>query len=293
MELRHLRYFLAVAQHAHFRIAAEQLLVSQPTLSQQIKDLERELGTPLFERVGRRVRLTDAGRTFQHYAARTMTLLSEAQQSLDLQNDVVRGKLRVGVVQTVNAYLIPPVAAAFLSRYPEVSLQIFELSADEIEQQVYEGQLDLGVSFLPRHAERFDLETLFQEDLVLVPPKGHDISKRKRISFNKLAEHRLALLGPQFCTRRIIDASFAKAGRDPQVAVEMNSVEGLMALVAAGGPATIVPELASHNGKLNVVRLEAPRPTRSVCLLRVKGYAPVATRLRFAEELRNAVNRKT
>ncbi|MFI4875698.1 MAG: LysR family transcriptional regulator, partial [Blastopirellula sp. JB062] len=128
MELRHLRYFLAVAEHCHFRNAAEELLVSQPTLSQQIKDLEKEIKAPLFERVGRRVLLTQAGETFQDYAQRALDILDEGQAAINEFDDLLRGRLTVGVVQTVNAYLIPPIVARFTSNHPQVSLKIEELS---------------------------------------------------------------------------------------------------------------------------------------------------------------------
>lgn len=286
MELRHLRYFLAVAEQLHFRKAAEELLVSQPTLSQQIKDLERELGVPLFERVGRRVRLTDAGRTFRNYAIRSLKLLEEAQTVLDQHSSLVRGRLRVGVVQTVNAYLTPQVIANFLSTYPLVSLHVDELSAPEIEQLVFSGQLDLGISFQPEREDRFEIQPLFSEELVLVVPDQHTLASRKRIRLSKLEGLPLALLGQQFCTRRLVESCLSKAGVKPEIAVEMNSVEGLLALVSAGGPPTILPALAANEKKHHIVRLEGPKPMREVCQILVRGHAPVAARMRFSEELR-------
>src|SRR5271155_4734082 len=128
MELRHLRYFLAVANTLHFRRAAEALDVSQPTLSQQIQQLEKELGTTLFDRIGKRVGLTVAGETFRHHAQRVLHELDEAQVALLELEGLKRGKLHVGAVQTLNTYLIPPIIARFATLHPEVFLNVEELT---------------------------------------------------------------------------------------------------------------------------------------------------------------------
>ena len=126
MELRHLRYFLAVADTVHFRRAAESLHVSQPTLSQQIRQLEKELGTTLFDRIGKGVRLTVAGETFRHYAQRILHVLDEAQVALLELEGLKRGKLYVGAVQTLNTYLIPPIIARFTTLHPGIFLSVEE-----------------------------------------------------------------------------------------------------------------------------------------------------------------------
>ena len=139
MELRHLRYFLAVADVAHFRRAAELLHVSQPTLSLQVQQLEKELGVPLFDRIGRRVRLTAAGELFRDRARRIFRELDEARVGLDELDILRRGRVAVGVVQTVNTYLIPAAAAEFTAAYPGVTLSVEELSASGVELGVSQG----------------------------------------------------------------------------------------------------------------------------------------------------------
>jgi len=132
IELRHLRYFLAVAEASHFTRAAETLYISQPTLSQQIKQLEVELGTALFDRIGKRVMLTEAGEILRVHAQRVLVELEQAQAAIQELEGLQRGELTVGIVQTVNAYMIPDLAACFTASYPTISLHIQELSADEI-----------------------------------------------------------------------------------------------------------------------------------------------------------------
>lgn len=289
MELRHLRYFLAVAENCHFRNAADELLVSQPTLSQQIKDLEVELGTALFERVGRRVRLTQAGEIYREYARRALNVLEEGQAVLHELDEMLRGTLTIGVVQTVNSYLTPEIVAAFIAEVPHVFLRVDELSADEIENGVLSGTLDLGISFQPGNGREFDVETLFSEEFALVVHPDHYLSSRKRVRVSDKIDVPLALLNRSYCTRRMIDAAFREAGVSCRVAVELNSVAGLVAITECGGPPTILPKLGVSSTRVAAIRLEQPTPTRKICLLRATGHAPIRAREVFADRLRKLV----
>jgi LysR family transcriptional regulator, cyn operon transcriptional activator len=283
VELRHLRYFLAVADEAHFRRAAERLHVTQPTLSVQVQELEKELGVALFDRIGRRVRLTQAGQVFRGYAERVMGVLEDGKTALAEIDGMLRGSLAVGVVQTVNAYLIPPVIARFSTDYPNVHLRVEELAAGEIESGLLDGSLDLGISFLPPAHKEIEAERLFEEELVLAVPPSHRLAGRERVRVAELAGEPLCLLGQGFCTRRIIEDCFDRAGTQPKVVVEMNSVEGVMAVVEAGGPATILPALGTGGRSLACVRIEKPTPKRTVSLLQLKGHAPLRARATFIE----------
>lgn len=289
MELRHLRYFLAVAENCHFRNAAEELLVSQPTLSQQIKDLEAELGSALFERVGRRVRLTQAGETYREYARRALNVLEEGQAVLHEYDELLRGSLTVGVVQTVNAYLTPPVVAKFVADVPNVFLSVKEHSADEIEEGVLAGTLDLGISFEPSVGREFDAQPLFNEEFVLVVDANHPLAARKRVRIEDLRDVPLALLNRAYCTRRMIEDVFRQANVSCRVAVELNSVSGLVGVTESGGPATILPKLGVEKTKAKVIRLEQPTPTRQVSLLRAMGHARLRAVDAFVEKLQEQV----
>jgi len=287
MELRHLRYFLAVAEHSHFRNAAEELLVSQPTLSQQIKDLEKELGTALFERVGRRARLTQAGHAFRDYAQRAIDVLDDGKAVLCEFDDLLRGSLTVGVVQTVNAYLIPKIVARFSALHPDVRLRILELSAGEIESRVIDGSVDVGISFQPTSHREFDIEKLFDEQLVLVTHPDHRLARRKTIGVSSLNEEQFCLLDRSFCTRRLIEDCFREGGASLNVAVEMNSVEGILATTAAGGLPSILPLLGVANSRvLDHVELLRPTPMRTICVLHGKGHASIRAREVFVDQLK-------
>lgn len=291
MELRHLRYFLAAAEGAHFRRAAESLNVSQPTLSHQIQQLETELGTALFDRVGRRVRLTPAGELFRDHARRVLRELEAAQAGLDDLGGLARGRLTVGAVQTVNAYLVPPVAAQFHAAHPGVLLRVEELSGAEVEAGVADGRLDLGVSFLLTESDEVAVEPLFEEELVLVVPAGHRWAVRGRVRVADLAGQPLTLMPGPYCTRKLVDDTLRAAGVEPLVAIEVNSAEGTKAIVRRGGPPAVLPALALSDGAdgLCAVRLERPTPRRRVGLLTRRGTYPSRVRDVFAAVAREAV----
>ncbi len=285
MELRHLRYFLAVAEQSHFRQAAESLHVSQPTLSQQVKDLEDELGIALFERTGRRARLTQAGRLYQQYAQRAINVLEEGKTALDELDGLVRGSLTVGVVQTVNASLTPAVVAQFAQAYPQVKLQVEELSASQIESGIRDGRLDVGISFAPADDKGLSVEPLLREEFVLAVSPGHPLQDQPAVKIAQLKETPLCLLDQGFCTRRMIDTAFAKAKCSPRVAIEMNSIEGIVAVVGAGGPATILPRLAIQCDRLQTLRLEKPAIHRTVSILQTQSQTLSRARAEFIQML--------
>ncbi len=287
MELRHLRYFLAIAEHSHFGAAAEELLVSQPTLSQQMKELEAELEVQLFERVGRRVKLSQAGELYREVARRALNVLEEGEALLLEFDQLLRGSLAIGVVQTVNSYLIPPIVAQFVREYPKVHLAIEELPASEIEDRLSRSTLDMGISFSPSPGCDLTSEPLFEEELVLAVHPNHRYKQRKSISFKSLKDEPLSLLPRGFCTRRIIEECFRQATTPLVVAVELNSIAGLLALVRAGGPPTILPRLGIDSKAVNAIRLDSPTPKRQVCLLTSKSKPTLRAREVFIEMVRS------
>src|SRR5690349_15265899 len=146
IELRHLRYFLAVAEWGHFTRAAGKLHVTQPTLSHQIKQLEEQLNQPLFDRFGRRVKLTAAGEVLLPYARRVLRELDAAQSALGELHGLKRGELKVGIVQTVNACVIPQIVAQFSAAHTGIKVACSELAVEDIEAALENGRLDLGIS---------------------------------------------------------------------------------------------------------------------------------------------------
>lgn len=284
IELRHLRYFLAVAEAEHFTRAAARLHVTQPTLSHQIRQLEGQLNLPLFDRVGRRVQLTAAGELLLPHARRVIHELEAAQSALVELHGLKRGALKVGIMQTVNACVIPEIVARFSDAHPGIRLTCGEMSVDDIESGLESGKLDLGVSFLPPTRRTLEGEALFIEELVFVARKAHPLARRRRLTIAALRPVAMVLLAPKYCTRQLIDRAFALAGVEPDVRVEMNSVERILATVRESGLGTVLPMLAlcRNDADLAAVPLERPKPRRQVGLLWLAGAQRRAAAQAFA-----------
>lgn len=294
MEFRHLRYFLAVADALHFTKAAGGLHLSQPALSAQVKQLEQEVGVPLFDRLGRSVQLTRAGTIFREHARRALREMELAQAAIAEEEGLQRGALTIGVVQTVNAYLIPDIVARFSTLHPEVSLRLDELSGPDIEAGVESGSLNMGIGFVPVTSDRIESQSLFEEDFVLIASPRHRFAKRRQLALSALADESLILLPVIFCTRRLLDASFARVGVQPKVIVEMNSIEGIMATVLTSKLATVLPRLSLGIKRHNVLRgipLKNPTPRRGVGLLWKKGGYRSGAVKALAEQVKTVVKK--
>jgi LysR family cyn operon transcriptional activator len=164
MELRHLRYFVSLAEYLSFTRAAERVHVTQSTLSHQIRQLEDEVGQPLFERIGKKVVTTEAGELFLGFAERA---LKEVDHGIAMLKQQPRGGLtgvvRIGATHTFNIGLIPECVALFLARHPTVRVRVDELAADQIGAKLLSGELDLGISYRPQGASELWFEALYNE----------------------------------------------------------------------------------------------------------------------------------
>lgn len=282
MELRQLRYLLAIATESNFTRAAEKLFVTQSALSQQIQKLEEEIGEPLIDRHHRQSRLTPAGAILADHARQIIREIESAQTAIRELNGLQRGLLRVGTVQTINAYLMPRVVAAFTRAYPQVTLQIEELAASAIENGLQSGDLELGIGFIPTTLVDLASSPLFTEELVLIVANTHPSAAFAELPLNAVENISLALLPESFCTRRLWDTAALSVGIQPIVRVEMNTIHSLLATVSQSSLGTILPHLAiasTDDASLRVIRLYDPTQTRTVGLLRVPNcYQSAAAR---------------
>ncbi|MFJ9818647.1 transcriptional regulator CynR [Streptomyces sp. NPDC101151] len=272
-ELRHLRYLLAVSEHGSFTRAAEALHISQPTLSQQIKQLERVIGAQLLDRTGRAVRLTDSGETYVHHARRALQELSAAERAIHDVADLSRGNLRLAVTPTFTAYLIGPVAGQLQAHHPRISLSIKEMTQDRIESALLADDLDLGIAFRGSHLPGITADDLFTEALSLVVGTLHPYADRTGpLAVQDLEGRPLALLSSDFATRRHIDTYFGQHQTAPHIAVEANSINAVTEIVQRTPLASVLPEaIADDHPHLHPVPLDPPLPRRTVTLLRRSG----------------------
>lgn len=278
-ELRHLRYLLAVAEHANFTRAAEELRIAQPTLSQQIRQLEKALGTRLLDRGGRAVRLTDAGEAYARYARRALRELAAGERAVLDVHDLSRGHLRLAVTPTFTAYLTGPLVAGFHIRHPGIGVEVRELPQDRIEAELLADRLDLGVAFQGAHLPGVEATGLFTETLGLVVGPGHPLAGRTDpVPVAELTEHHLALLSRDFATRLHIDAYVSEHRVRPRIAVETDSVSALTEVVRRTALATVLPDAVTRDQPgLSPVPLSPALPARGVVLLRrAAGYRSAA-----------------
>ncbi|MCY0938980.1 transcriptional regulator CynR [Streptomyces sp. H34-S4] len=268
MELRHLRYLLAVAEHAGFTRAAEELRISQPTLSQQIKQLERTVGVQLLDRTGRGVRLTDAGETYVHHARGALRELAAAERAVHDVADLSRGHLRLAVTPTFTAYLVGPLAAELHARHPGITLDVKDMAQDRIEAGLLADELDLGIAFDGPHLPGITATPLYAETLSLVTAAESAPGPHPPLPVADLADRQLALLSGDFATRGHIDAYLAAHRVRPRIAVEANSVQTLTEIVQRTGLATVLPDaVTEEHPHLAPVPLEPALPHRTVALL--------------------------
>ena len=267
MELRQLRYFVEVAETEHLTQSAKALFVTQSTLSHGLRQLEQELGVHLFDRVGRGLKISQAGLIFKGYVGRALQEVEAGRMALTRLNDLQVGTLTVGVIPTFLNSLVPAAVASFSGLYPGIKVAIRDLRAELIEDLLINGQLDVGIAFHP--AEREEIDT---EQLQLLVSANHRLARRRTLPIALLDGVPLCLLPRSFATRRMLDASFKTAGMKPLVRVEMESVGALIAACETGQLSTIVPERAARvNGHMHAITLTDPQLTRHAGILWRKG----------------------
>jgi LysR family cyn operon transcriptional activator len=286
MLLRHIRYFLAVTEHQNFTRAAEWLHVSQPTLSQQIKQLEEALGAQLLDRSGRAVRLTDAGVAYVQYARRALQDLEAGKRAIHDVQELTRGDLRLAMTPTFTAYLVGPLVQRFNARYPGINLKVTEMNQDRIEALLAQDDLDIGIGFTETRSVDIESQAWFSETLALVVGKGHPYASRgKSLSIKEFEKESLVLLSCDFATRGHIDRHCQAQGIKPRIAIEANSISGIIGIVQHSDRlATVLPDaIARKQEGLFPVELGVAMPPRTVALLRRKDAYRTAACRAFVE----------
>ena len=280
MILRHIKYFLAVAEYQSFTQAAASLYVSQPALSQQIKQLEEGLGTTLFDRSGRRVTLTDAGDVYARYAHRALQDLEEGRRAIHDVQDLSRGALRIAITPTFTTYLLGPLIKAFHTRYPSLTLSVQEMSQEQMEKQILDDEFDVGIAFEDVQSADIDTQTLLIETLALVVSKHHPLAKQMAIDLPTLNAQSLVLLSREFATREQIEHYCRQHDIAPNVLMEANSLSAVIEMVRHTQLTTLLPSNIAHNyDELVAITLAPSLLQRTAVLLQRKGaYQSAATK---------------
>ena len=230
----HLRALQAVARHGSFSRAAQSLHLTQPAVSMQIRQLERELGLPVLERVGKRAFPTKAGDLLLAHAARALGELELAVERIRELRGVVAGRVRLGTSASISIYLLPPTLRRFRARYPDVELVVVTGNASEISRAVVENELDVGIVSLPVRARELTVTPVYTDELVAITPARGAWRRRRTVTPPTLAAEPLILFEHGGTVRRIIDDWFRRAGAAPRPAMELGNTEAIKKLVEAG-----------------------------------------------------------
>ncbi|KWC05142.1 transcriptional regulator CynR [Burkholderia ubonensis] len=284
MLVRHIRYFLAVAEHHSFTRAAAALHVSQPALSQQIKQLEESLGAQLFDRTGRTTRLTDAGEVYCRYARRALQGLEEGKRAIHDVGDLSRGSLRIAVTPTFTSYLIGPMVESFHGRYPGVTLTVREMSQERMEELLVDDELDVGIAFQEVRSQDIDAQRLLVETLALVVGRHHPLAKRRSVRVSALNDESLILPSAEFATREHIDRYCRQNDLRPQVLMEVNSISAVIEVIQRTRLSTLLPaSIARGRDDLAAVALDPLPLQRTAVLMQRKGAYQTAAARAFIE----------
>ncbi|MBV6285738.1 LysR family transcriptional regulator [Pseudomonas aegrilactucae] len=270
MDFRQLRYFVAVYEEGHVGRAAERLSLSQPALSQQIRQLEHSLDVSLFERGNKRLLPTLAAHTLYNHALPLLDGLQRAREALRNFRGQALRTLAIGVLQTVRPSLVPQLLDRLRKAQPHLVVQIYELSGLEIERRLLNGTLDIGISYLPPRQPGLHGLLLYEDELQLVIAHNHPLREFKKVSLKQAAELPMLLLGEEFQVRQIWQTQLANLGRRPQVQAEMNNMGGILDSLVQSSLATVLPgraREATHDPELLWKPLSEPRVPLKVGLV--------------------------
>ncbi|MGD9634007.1 MAG: LysR family transcriptional regulator [Pirellulales bacterium] len=249
MEIHQLRYFVAVAELLSFTKAAARCEVSQPSLSQQVQKLERDLGVQLLDRLGKRIRLTDAGEALYERATAVLDALDEAKSCVQTSLDWQKGTIKVGAIHTIAPYLLPEVVRRLTRRFPQAQIVVEEQLTEELIANCLAGELDVGIVALPIVEQRLRAESLFTEKLMAAVPSGNRLAKSKRVTLDDVTREPFVLLDDMHCLGRQTLQVCADHNCTPVVSCRTAQLLTVQELVALGQGVSLVPEMATEHDR--------------------------------------------
>ena len=292
MNIRDLEYLVALAEHKHFRRAADACHVSQPTLSGQIRKLEDELGIILLERTSRKVLFTQSGLLLVDQAKTVLREVKLLKEMASNQGKEMTGPLHVGVIPTIGPYLMPHIVPALQNAFPDLELFLYEAQTHQLLEQLETGRLDCAIVASVRETEPFIEVPLFKERMLLAVAENHPWAKEQTIPMSMLKDHEMLMLDDGHCLRNQALGYCFTAGAKENSHFQATSLETLRNMVAANAGMALMPELAVlSEGERGGVKylLCQPEPSRDVILVYRPGSPLRARYERIAEAIANSV----
>ncbi|HEY4257561.1 MAG TPA: LysR family transcriptional regulator [Candidatus Udaeobacter sp.] len=270
MELHQLRYFVAVADEGNFSRAAAKVRVAQPSLSQQIRKLEAEIGQPLFDRLPRSVVITEAGRCLLDYARQILASIGDARRCVDELKGKIAGDVAVGAIPTIAPYVLPELVVTFQNHYPDVTLHIVEDATERIVRRIETGELDVALASTCQQSPTLRREHLGSEALLALVPEGHPLAKQAAVSFDDLKSQRFLLLHEMHCLSQQVHHLLESRRLHPEIALAGSQLSTIANMIAAGIGVSIVPQMmVKHHATPGCVSLPfaPPVPERELNVL--------------------------
>ncbi len=282
MEITQIESFLEAVKAGSFRAAARSLNMSQPSLSARVQTLEHELRTPLFHRLGRGVRLTEAGEAFLPFAERVVSVIEQGKEAVDHVRDAEGGVLTIGTARTIGTYTLPPILEQFRKRFPRVSTHIRTARSSDVLEWVTDGVVDVGLS---RELDYPDVHSiyLYDEEIVLVTYPGHPFAEQGQARIHEVARQPLILYDPGSTYFVLINQVCREAGIVPKVEMTLDSIEATKHMIVLGLGVSFLPRSA--------ISSEIRRGT--LCHVELEGdhrvHLPTHVLIRHAQHYNSAV----
>ena len=296
MELRQLEYFVAVCEELHFTKAAEKLNISQPSLSQQIRILEHNIGQPLFDRIGKKTIITESGHILLKHCYNVFHELAQARAAITELQGLTRGLLKIGAIHSVMNDLLPPAILSFHQSFPQVELSLFGLRNGDIIHKLIHNELDLGIIYYPALHQELMVTYLYDVRLAIAVLENHPLANFTEVKLEHLHNLPLIALQKTYYLREYMDQVYKDSDIIPHVVMELNNLDSIISMVEQGAGVTVLPFPYLQTLKqaaIRVIPFADPKLTIQIGIAyRRNKYLCTASKVFMEQILGSALNRK-
>ncbi|MBT3026469.1 MAG: LysR family transcriptional regulator [Candidatus Thiodiazotropha sp. (ex Ctena orbiculata)] len=261
MDIRHLRYFMAICQHGGFTAAARQLHIAQPAISIAMRKLEAELNLTLLHRGERQITPTIEGEVLLAHAKRILEMTEAAELEMEELRGLTKGEVRIGIPSMLGSYYFPPILMGFKHCYPELRLSVYEEGTRRLQEMIRVGELDLGVVVADAPPEDLETRLLTREEMVACVPEAHPLAPREKLSMEEFFSHELVVFKTGYFLREFIDRYSLSHELSPKIAFETNLIPLTKAIVRQGfGITTFLRMVIDQDAQEDLVAIPFDEP---------------------------------